>query len=255
MQGLGEGKVYVITGGAGGIGRATAHVLASAGGRVVITDVDEAAGTRAADEIATETSAETRFEVLDVADPDAVRALADRLEADEWSVHGLLANAGIAPSSAAVDYTDELWRKTVGINLDGVFWCCREFGRRMVERESGTVVITSSIAGHGVVSPETHAAYGATKAAVSHLAELLGVEWAKTGVRVNAVAPGYTATPILDKLKEEAPDVFEEWIARTPIGRLSTPEEIANAAGFLMSDLASGITATVLRVDGGYGAR
>ncbi|MBO3094392.1 SDR family NAD(P)-dependent oxidoreductase [Cellulomonas dongxiuzhuiae] len=255
MQGLGEGRVYLVTGGAGGIGRATAEVLARAGGRVVVTDVDEAAGTQAAEDVARATGGTTRFDVLDVADPDAVRGLADRLDQEGWPVHGLMANAGIAPSSPATEYPDELWRRTVGINLDGVFWCCRDFGRRMVERGAGTIVITSSIAGYGVVSPETHAAYGATKAAVGHLAELLGVEWARTGVRVNSVAPGYTATPILDRLRDESPDTYEQWLARIPAGRLNTPAEIANATAFLMSDLASGVTGAVLRVDGGYGAR
>ncbi len=254
MQGL-AGKVFLVTGGAGGIGRATAQVLARAGGRVVITDVDADAGHEAVRTLSEPGGGELRFEQLDVSDSGQVRALAERLESDGWPVHGLMANAGIAPSSPAADYPDELWHQTMSINLDGVFWCCRDFGRRMIDRGAGTIVITSSIAGFGVVSPETHAAYGATKAAVAHLAELLGVEWAKTGVRVNAVAPGYTATPILDRLKDEAPETYEQWLARIPLGRLNTPEEIANATAFLMSDLASGITATVLRVDGGYGAR
>jgi NAD(P)-dependent dehydrogenase (short-subunit alcohol dehydrogenase family) len=254
MQGL-DGKVVVITGGAGGIGRATAEVLAGTGARVVITDVDTEAGGRVVNELREATGGELRFEQLDVSDAGAVGAVSDKLEGDGWPVYGLMANAGIAPTSPALEYSDELWTRTIGINLNGVFWCCRDFGRRMVERGGGAIVITSSIAGLGVVSPETHAAYGATKAAVAHLAELLGVEWAKTGVRVNAVAPGYTATPILDKIQAESPETFEEWVSRTPIGRLSTPQEIANATAFLLSDLASGITATVLRVDGGYGAR
>lgn len=254
MQGF-EGKAVVITGGAGGIGRATGEVLATAGARVVITDVDVAAGTEVVEELRTSTGGELRFEQLDVSDAAAVAALSAQLESDGWPVHGLMANAGIAPTSPALDYTDELWNQTIDINLNGVFWCCREFGRRMVERGAGAIVITSSIAGLGVVSPETHAAYGATKAAVAHLAELLGVEWAKTGVRVNAVAPGYTSTPILDKIEAESPETFEEWVSRTPSGRLNTPREIGDATAFLLSDMASGITATVLRVDGGYGAR
>ncbi len=254
MQGL-TGKVVVITGGAGGIGRATAEVLAEAGARVVITDIDVAAGTQAVEALRAATGGELRFEPLDVADPTAVTALSDTLEADGWPVHGLMANAGIAPTSPALDYSDELWSRTIDINLNGVFWCCRAFGRRMVERGAGAIVVTSSIAGLGVVSPETHAAYGATKAAVAHLAELLGVEWASSGVRVNAVAPGYTATPILERIQAESPDTFDEWVSRTPLGRLNTPHEIANTAAFLLSDQASGITATVLRADGGYGAR
>ena len=254
MKGL-EGKVVVITGGAGGIGRATAEVLAETGARIVLTDVDAEAGDRVVHELRETTGGELRFEHLDVSDARAVGAVADKLEGEGWPVHALMANAGIAPTSPALEYSDELWTRTIDINLNGVFWCCRDFGRRMVARGAGAIVITSSIAGLGVVSPETHAAYGATKAAVAHLAELLGVEWAKTGVRVNAVAPGYTATPILEEIQAESPETFDEWVSRTPIGRLSTPQEVANATAFLLSELASGITATVLRVDGGYGAR
>lgn len=250
-----ENNVYVITGAAGGIGSAIAKKLAQNKNRVVITDVDAGHGELVAQKMAQETGSPVRFEKLDVSDAKAVEALAAKLEQEDWPVYGLMANAGIAPSSAAIDYPDELWRKTMAINLDGVFWCCRAFARGMLKRKRGAIVITSSIAGLGVVRPETHAAYGASKAAVAHLAALLGVEWARQGVRVNAVAPGYTQTPILDKLKEESPDVFATWMNDTPIGRLIQPEEIANAAAFLFSDEASGITATTLSVDGGYAAR
>lgn len=249
-----DSRVFVITGGAGGIGRATAQTLARSGGRVVITDVDQDAGTRTVREVAEATGGELRFEPLDVTDSDAVDTLAQKLEDEGWPVYGLMANAGIAPSSPAAEYSDELWNKTVAINLNGVFWCCRDFGKRMITRGAGAIVITSSIAGFNVVTPEKHVAYGATKAAVAHLAKLLGVEWAQDGVRVNAIAPGYTATPILDKLKEESPETYQTWLARTPVGRLNTPEEIAQSAAFLFSDQANGITGTILHVDGGYSA-
>ncbi|WP_231445334.1 SDR family NAD(P)-dependent oxidoreductase [Brevibacterium zhoupengii] len=250
-----DGEVFLITGGAGGIGKATATALARAGGRVVIADNDPEGGHRAVKDVEQATGGSLRFELLDVTDPEAVASCAQQLEDDDWPVHGLMANAGIAPSSAAVDYPDSLWLKTVDINLNGVFWCCREFGKRMIERGTGSIVVTSSIAGFKVVSPETHVAYGTTKAAVAHMAELLGVEWASSGVRVNAIAPGYTATPILDNLEAESPETYNEWISRTPLGRLNDPAEIANAAVFLLSNQSSGTTGTVLHVDGGYSAR
>lgn len=254
MLGLDTGRVFLITGGAGGIGAATAKALADYGSRVVITDVLGEKGAAVAEELAGG-SGSIRYLDLDVTDAAAVARVADQLESEDWPVYGLMANAGIAPSAPAAEYPDETWRQTIDINLNGVFWTVREFGRRVVARGEGSIVITSSIAGFGVVSPETHVAYGSTKAAVAHMARLLGVEWATTGVRVNSVAPGYTATPILDRLKEESPDVFEHWLGRIPMGRLNTPEEIAQSAAFLFSDLASGITGAVLNVDGGYSAR
>ncbi len=254
MKGLDADRVFLITGGAGGIGAATATALARYGSRVIITDVLGDEGQAVVDGLDAP-DGRIRYVDLDVTAPDAVAGVADRLEADGWPVFGLMANAGIAPSAPAAEYPDDTWRKTVDINLNGVFWTAREFGRRMIDRGEGAIVITSSIAGFGTVSPETHVAYGATKAAVAHMAHLLGVEWATTGVRVNAVAPGYTATPILDKLKEESPDVFDEWLSRIPMGRLNTPEEIAEATAFLFSDLSSGTTGAVLNVDGGYSAR
>lgn len=253
MKGLDQGRVFLITGGAGGIGMAVAEALISAGSRVVLTDVLGERGAAAIKHLGSPD--QVRYEDLDVTDPAAVADVADVLEQDGWPVYGLMANAGIAPSAAAAEYPDDTWRTTIDINLNGVFWTAREFGRRMIQRGEGALVLTSSIAGFGVVSPETHVAYGSTKAAVAHMASLLGVEWAATGVRVNSVAPGYTETPILDKLKDEAPDVFEQWLNRIPMGRLNTPKEIADATAFLFSDLASGITGTTLHVDCGYSAK
>lgn len=250
------GRVVVVTGGAGGIGRAAAELLARSGARVVITDVNEEAGRESVRELDELAPGQVRFEPLDVSDPHAVEALADRLEADGWQSWGAFANAGIAPTAPAASYSDELWRRTLDVNLSGVFWTARAFGRRAIEHgRGGAIVLTSSIAGFGVVSPETHAAYGASKAGVAHLAELLGVEWARTGVRVNAVAPGYTTTPILDRIKNQTPDVYRQRLARIPVGRLNTPDQIARAVVFLLSEDASGITATTLRVDNGYSAR
>lgn len=253
MKGLDQNRVFLITGGAGGIGLAVARALLEAGSRVVVTDVLGEKGRETVAELGA--PERIRYEDLDVTDPAAVTALADRLESEGWPVFGLMANAGIAPSAPAAEYPDDTWRTTIDINLNGVFWTVREFGRRMIERGQGSVVITSSIAGFGVVSPETHVAYGSTKAAVAHMASLLGVEWARTGVRVNSVAPGYTQTPILDALKAEAPDVFQQWLDRIPMGRLNSPEEIADGTAFLLSDLASGVTGTTLHIDGGYSAR
>lgn len=251
MRGL-QDRVVLITGAVGGIGTATARVLREHGARVVMTDVvDRATGDAAAAEL----GEGVRYVPMDVTDAEMVRRVADELEADGWAVDGLFANAGIAPTAPTVDYPDETWDATIGINLTGVFHSVREFGRRMVGRGRGSIVITSSIAGERTVTPETHVAYGSTKAAVRHMAELLAVEWGSSGVRVNSVAPGYTDTSILEGVKKDAPEMLEEWISRMPLGRLNQAEEVGHAVAFLLSDLASGITGANLRVDGGYAAR
>jgi NAD(P)-dependent dehydrogenase (short-subunit alcohol dehydrogenase family) len=153
--------------------------------------------------------------------------------------------------SEAFAYNEASWRQTMSINLDGAFFTAQSFARHMRER-GGSIVLISSIAARTVVRPEKCAAYGATKAAVEHLAALLGVEWASDGIRVNAVGPGRTETPMIERIANEAPEMVATWMQQVPIGRLIRPEEVANAVAFFLSDLSSGCNGTTLMVDGGY---
>jgi NAD(P)-dependent dehydrogenase (short-subunit alcohol dehydrogenase family) len=245
-----KGLTYGVTGGASGIGLAVSEALAAHGAAVAIIDLPTSKGAEIAERL-TAQGAKAAFFPGDVSDLASLDAMAQAIETQLGPIGGLVANAGIARTSPALDYSPETWRQTMSINLDGKFFSVQAFARRMAAR-GGSIVLTSSIAGLGVVSPETHAAYGASKAAVAHLASLLGVEWARLGIRVNAVAPGYTETPILEKMKTDDPTTLAVWVGQTPLGRLIKPQEIANAVLFLLSDLASGITGTVLSVDGGY---
>lgn len=258
MDGIAR-RVFVITGAAGSIGSAMALVLARHGGQVIITDLASSAGEETAADLARQVGGKdaggvpsVRFMPMDVTDADDVEAVASRIEAEVGPVYGLLANAGIAPDAPSLKLSNEVWRKTMAVNLDGVFYCARAFGRAMVSRKQGAMVLTSSIAGVKVVRPEVHLAYDASKAAVAQMAATLGVEWAKLGVRVNAIGPGYTDTPILAKMREEDPETLQRWIDDTPMGRLMKPEEIANVALFLLSDLSSAVTGTLVMADGGY---
>ena len=256
MHGI-EGSVFVITGAAGAIGSAMALVLAQHGGRVVITDLASSNGEEVAANLSRKADPEAgtrnvQFMAMDVTDPRDVETVASRVETEVGPVYGFVANAGIAPAAPSLELADETWRKTMAINLDGVFYCARSFGRAMVSRGDGAMVLVSSIAGVKVVRPEVHLAYDASKAAVAQMAATLGVEWAKLGVRVNAIGPGYTDTPILSKMKEDDPKTLERWMEDTPMGRLMKPEEIANVALFLLSSLSSAITGALIMADGGY---
>lgn len=236
-----DGQRALVTGGAQGIGLEIARGLAEAGARVILADLNPGLGEAAARDLG------GTFAALDVTDPQAVRALAQQVP----DLDILVNNAGIVRNTPAEDTPDEDWRAVMSVNLDGVFWCCREFGRGMLARGRGSVVSTASMSGLIANHPQPQAAYNASKAAVIHLTRALAGEWAGRGVRVNAVAPGYTATP-LTRRGLETPEWRETWLRETPMGRLAEPREIAPAVLYLASDAASFVTGQTLVVDGGY---
>ncbi len=241
-----EGKRALVTGGASGIGRAIAEALAASGASVIIADIDEARAREAADALG------GMALHLDVTDQAAIGAAADHVAAD-GALDILVNNAGVVQNapSTEVDVTD--WQRVIDINLTGVFLTARTFGRAMVAAGRGSVISISSICGTVPVWPQPQAAYNAAKAGVNLVTKSLAVEWAASGVRVNAIAPGYVATPLTLKGRE-TPEWYETWLRMTPMGRLADPDEIASAAVFLASDAASYVTGTVLMVDGGYTA-
>ncbi len=241
-----SGRLAVVTGGAAGIGRAISEVLAEAGAKVVIADRNP----DAAHALATELNAIPL--ALDVTDPEAAEAAAARLAAEHGPAAILVNNAGIVQNGPALEIDIADWQRVIDVDLNGVFYTARAFGRHMVAAGKGAVVNTSSMAAEIVVHPQPQIAYNAAKAGVNMITKSLAVEWAGR-VRVNAVAPGYTATE-LTLLGRSKPEWFNTWLAGIPMGRLATPREIALAVAFLASDAASYITGTVLTVDGGYTA-
>jgi sorbose reductase len=249
-----SGRVHVITGGYGGIAMATAGRLAELGGTVVLTGRDAAKGEAAAELIRTQTGGSAHFYELDVADPDAVDAVAERISSEVGVVQGLVANAAAAWPGAAFDLSAQDWRNTIGVNLDGAFYCAQSFGKRM-RGSGGSIVLVSSVAATNVTWPPAVVSYSVSKAGLSHLAALLGVEWASEGIRVNAVEPGHINTDMTKRAQQRRPEMMAKWISEVPQNRLIEPEEVADTIVFLLSDLASSMTASVITADGGYSRR
>ncbi len=246
-----DGKVAVVTGAAKGIGFASADALSEAGAHVVLTDMDGAAAEASA-QVLVAKGRKASAMALDVTDSSRVEKVAQAVIKQQGKVDILVCNAGIAISFIPAEVMDDAsWNKVIDVNLNGVFWCCRSFGKHMLARKSGAIINLGSMSADIVNYPQEQAQYNASKAGVHHLTRSLAAEWAERGVRVNAVAPTYIETDLTKKVGE-MPEVLKEWIDGTPMARMGQPSEIASVILFLASDAASLMTGSIVSVDGGY---
>jgi NAD(P)-dependent dehydrogenase (short-subunit alcohol dehydrogenase family) len=241
-----SGKVAVITGGASGIGFATAKRMRAEGATIVIGDIDPKTGKPAADEL------DGLFVPVDVADKAAVDNLFDTAASTYGSVDIAFNNAGISPPDDDLIENTELdaWDRVQNINLKSVYLCSKAALRHMVPQQKGSIINTASfVAVMG--SATSQISYTASKGGVLAMSRELGVQFARQGIRVNALCPGPVNTPLLQELFAKDPERAARRLVHIPLGRFAEPEELAAAVAFLASDDSSFITASTFLVDGG----
>ncbi len=249
MMGRLENKVAIITGGASGIGLATAKRFAIEGAKVVVADLADDVGAALAAEIG------GTYVHVDVADEASVQAMYARVVEVYGGVDVLFNNAGISPADDDSILTTGLdaWRRVQDVNLTSVYLCCKYGIPLLLERGGGSIINTASFVAM-LGSATSQVSYTASKGGVLSMSRELGVQFARQGIRVNALCPGPVNTPLLRELFAKDPERAARRLVHVPMGRFAEPEEIASAVLFLASDDASFITSSTFLVDGGIGA-
>lgn len=243
-----NGRVCVVTGAASGMGRATALALARSGARLALLDLNGDGLAEVVHEIGDDGGTAVAI-ACDTSDPAAVDAAAEQSVRELGPCEGLVNNAGILRPGALAHLPLDDWNKTLAVNLNGYLLCAQAFGRQMLDAGRGAMVHVSSIAGR---NPQTRSgAYSAAKAGVIALGRQIAAEWGPKGIRSNIVSPGLIRTAMSEAFYQ-TPGVEEKRAAVVPVGRVGTPDDIAQAALFLLSDRAAYINGVDILVDGGY---
>jgi NAD(P)-dependent dehydrogenase (short-subunit alcohol dehydrogenase family) len=244
-----QGRVAVVTGGASGIGIATVRRLAAEGAKVVVADRDTTGGSVAAKEV------DGLFVEVDVTDEQAVGNLFATAHSTWGSVDIAFNNAGISPSDddSILETGVDAWRRVQEVNLMSVYLCCKSVIPYMLEQQKGSIINTASfVAVMGAATSQI--SYSASKGGVLSMSRELGVQFARQGIRVNALCPGPVNTPLLRELFAKHAERAQRRLVHVPMGRFGEPEEMAAAVAFLASDDSSFMTATTFLVDGGISA-
>jgi len=243
-----KNKKIVVTGGAQGIGKAVGGILAECGVDIGIWDINGALAAETAQTIAQAHNVKCRAYTVDVTNPEQVAAAMTAFVSDFGALDGVFNNAGICQHKDAVDLTPEDWTRMMDVNTNAVFFVAQAAARQFIrEGKKGAIVNTASMSAHIVNIPQRQASYNASKAAVVHMTKSLAVEWARHGIRVNSISPGYIMTEMTGTV---AKDMRDFWTSLIPFGRMGAPEELAGAVIYLLSDASTYTSGCDMIIDG-----
>lgn len=245
-----DSKVALVTGGGQGIGQAFANALAEAGASVAIVDINPDTAEKVSQEIKA-LGQDSIPIVADVTALDDVKMIIDRVMEKWGRLDIAVNNAGMTLWKNAEDVSEEEWDKVVDLNLKAVFFCSQAEAKVMIPQKYGKIINTASMSATIVNYPQSQASYNSSKAGVVHLTKSLASEWAKHGIRVNCISPGYTLTPLVNSIPE-VKELLPLWTKLTPLGRLAQVDDLKGAIVFLASPASDFITGHDLIVDGGY---
>ncbi len=246
-----DGKKGFVTGGARGIGKSTATAFAEAGADIAIVDLDIDEAKKTAAELSGSTGRKVIAIGCDCTSPEHVDAMVQQVVDELGGLDFCHNNAGICINAPAEEMTYDQWNKVININLNGIFLTDIAAGKYMLAHGGGSIINTASMSAHIVNVPQPQCAYNASKAAVIQLTKSLAIEWAKRGVRVNSISPGYIGTELTLNSPTLIP-LIEKWNAMAPLGRMGTPEELQSICVYLAGDTSSFTTGSDFIVDGAF---